>query len=317
MTTAFVLSGGASLGAVQVGMLQALFERHIYPDMVVGTSVGAVNAAWVAGDPNGQDIEDLVGIWQRLRRGDVFPVRSLAGLIGFLGGRSNLVPPDNLRTLLERHVRFARLEDAQIPIHVVTTDVISGEAVVLSEGDAFEALLASSAIPGVFPPVEIEGRHLMDGGISENTPVRATVRIGADRIYVLAAGYACALEEPPRGALGMVLHSLSLVMQKQLMDDISHAEAEVELHLIPPLCPLDVSPSDFSHAAELTQRARSSCGRWLEEPHRGAPQARYLAPHHHEIKSTTKRDRNQSTRAQAVARFQASSRVTATSKNLE
>jgi len=149
MRTAFVLSGGANLGAAQAGMLAALHEAGVVPDVVVGSSVGAVNGAWVAGQ---QDLRRLGAVWRSLRRGDVFPTRPVSGLLGFLGARHHLVSDSGLRQLLRTYLRFERLEHAPVPLHVVATDVMTGEDVLLSTGDAVEAILASSAIPGVLPP---------------------------------------------------------------------------------------------------------------------------------------------------------------------
>ena len=142
MTTAFVLSGGASLGAVQVGMLAALHEQGITADLVFGSSVGAVNAGWVAGDPGLDDLDELRAIWTSLRTRTVFPLRPLTGLLGFLGRRDSLVPDSGLRTLLGAHLRFERLEDAPIPITVAATALTSGQEVALRTGSAVDAILA-------------------------------------------------------------------------------------------------------------------------------------------------------------------------------
>src|SRR5215210_2684716 len=104
-TVAFVLSGGASLGAIQVGMLRALYERGVRPDLIVGTSAGALNGAYIASRPQASVTADsLAGIWRELHRGQVFPVNPLTGLLGFLGARDHLVPQSGLRRLIERHV---------------------------------------------------------------------------------------------------------------------------------------------------------------------------------------------------------------------
>ncbi len=131
MSVAFVLSGGASLGAVQVGMLHALSERNILPDHVFGASAGALNAAWVAGDPTLSDLDDLAEIWTSLRTRDIFPLRPLTGLFGFVGRSNSLVSAGGLRSLITRYVRFERLEDAPIPLCVVATEVTSGKEVAL------------------------------------------------------------------------------------------------------------------------------------------------------------------------------------------
>jgi NTE family protein len=139
MTTAFVLSGGASLGAVQVGMLQALSRGGLRPDLLVGTSVGALNAAWMAADPAPESTDRLANVWRRLRRADIFPFQPLRGLWGFIGRRSSLLDAAAVRSLLRRHLRFDRLKEAPIPLHVVAVDVLSGRDVRFSSGDAVEA----------------------------------------------------------------------------------------------------------------------------------------------------------------------------------
>lgn len=281
MTTAFVLSGGGSLGAVQVGMLLALAERDITPDLVVGTSAGAINAAWVAGRPGLDGARDLADVWRAVRRDDVFPVRPLVGLLGFLGRTDHLVPAEPLRALLRRHLTYTRLEDATLPVQVVTTEITSGIEVVHSRGDAVDAVAASAAIPGVFPAVTIDGRELVDGGVANNTPISHAIDAGATTVYVLPTGYACSLRGAPRGALGMALQAITLLVQQRLVADVARYQDRVDLRVLSPLCPLTVSPLDFSHTAELIERARTSAVAWLEGDQRSPDQAAILAPHRH------------------------------------
>ena len=264
MTTAFVLSGGASHGAVQVGMLEALAGRGVRPDLVFGASVGALNAAWVAGDPALEHLGRLADVWTSLRTRDVFPLRPLTGLLGFLGRRNSLVSSGGLRAILARNLRFERLEDAPIPLCIVATEVTSGREIALTTGNAMDTILASAAIPGVLPPVEVDGRLLMDGGVVNNTPISNAMAAGATRIYVLPTGYACDLQRPPKSALAMSLQAISLLVQQRLIIDVQELQGRVDLRVIPPVCPLDVSPADFSHARELIDLARDSAGRWLD-----------------------------------------------------
>jgi NTE family protein len=280
VTVAFVLSGGASLGAVEVGMLAALREHGVAPDLVVGTSVGALNGAWLAGHPS-TAIDELGAVWRSLRRSNVFPADPLRGLLGFAGRRRGLVSQRGLRTLIERHLTFANLEDAPIPFHVVAVDVLSGHDVVFSSGRAVDAILASAAIPGVFEPVVVDGRDYMDGGVVNNTPISHAVALGADVVWVLCAGYACALREPPRGALAMGLHALTLLLHQQVIDDVARYESEVELRVLPPLCPLRVSPADFGHADELITLAYDASVAWLHDDHAPVGQAEFLGLHRH------------------------------------
>jgi NTE family protein len=262
--TAFVLAGGGSLGAVQVGMLRALTAAGVAPDVVVGASAGAVNAAFFAGDPTARGVAELERIWRGLARSDVFPVSLVLGGLGAFGLRSHLVDPGRLRRLLARNLPAVDLARTALPCHVVATDLTNGEEVVLSEGSAVEAVLASAAIPAVFPPVTIRGRHLIDGGIANNTPVSTAVSLGARRIVVLPTGYACALTEPPKSALGMALHAISLLISRQLRVDIERFAAQADLHVVPPLCPIVVGPHDFRLAREWIDRAATSTQQWLE-----------------------------------------------------
>src|SRR3954453_19126342 len=172
MSIAFVLSGGASLGAIQVGTLRALLDDGIRPDLIVGTSVGAVNGAFLAGRGLDREaVDELAELWLGMRRGHVFPVEPVTGLLGFLGARRNLVPGTALRRLLARHTEHELLEDLPIPLHVIACDVLSGREVRLSDGRLIDAVMASAAIPGVLPPVERDGRLLIDGGVLNNTPI--------------------------------------------------------------------------------------------------------------------------------------------------
>lgn len=280
MTTAFVLSGGANLGAIQVGMLRALDEADIRPDMLIGASVGAVNAAWLAGAPSGEGVAGLETIWRSLRRNDVFPVRFGLGLAGFVGKRASLFDASGLHRLLRQYLTFDRLEDAPIPLHVVVTDVLDGRDVAMSRGPAIDLIAASSAIPGVFPPVAVDGRMFMDGGVVNNAPISHAIKLGADVVYVLPTGYACSLEQAPSSALGMTLHALSLMVNQRLSSDIDHYLDHVDLRVVPPPCPINVGPSDFGRAAELIERGYETAGAWLRAQH-GRSGANPIALHEH------------------------------------
>jgi NTE family protein len=283
MTTAFVLSGGGSLGAVQVGMLQALTERRVVPDLLVGTSAGAINAAYVAGHGTGrQALEELAASWAGLRRRDIFPIEPLRHVLALAGSRSSLCSDQGLRRLIASHLSFSRLEDSAIGVHVVATNLLTGEEVLLSSGDAVSALLASSSIPGVLPAVQRDGLTLADGGLADNTAISQAVALGADCIYVLPTGLACARTEPPASALAAAVQALSLLTHQRLISDVAHFAGRVNLNVLPPLCPLAIPPTDFGHAHELIDPARQSTGRWLDSggPSRPHPE-RFLSLHDH------------------------------------
>ena len=294
---AFVLSGGASLGAIQVGMLRALYERGIVPDFVVGTSVGAVNGAFIASRPKTAETVDALGdIWRGLRRGQVFPLNPLTGLLGFVGSRDHLVPDSGLRRLVSRHLDVERLEDLPTPLHTVAVDVVTGEELRLSAGSVLDAVMASAAIPAVLPPVRWGEHELMDGGVANNTPISHAVELGASEIYVLPTGHACALEDPPKGALAMALHALSLLTHRRLIDDIEKHRGEVKLIVLPPPCPLAVQPVDFSHAGALIERSYEDAGDFLDGGGAERPPIR-MRPHRHAV--TQMRSRTASRRPSA------------------
>ena len=283
--TAFVLAGGGSFGAVQVGMLRGLFASGVVPDLVVGSSVGAINGAYVAGAPTLKRLARLEAIWRGLRRPDVFPV-TLLSIIKLLAKRDFVVESDGLRRLLEEHLPYRELEHAAVPMHVVATDLLGGETVRLSSGSAIEAVLASCAMPAAFPPVRIGERCLIDGAVASNTPIRVAVELGAGRIIVLPTGFACSLKRPPRGAIANALHAITLLIAHQLVSDLERYGGQTEIVTVPPLCPLDVSPYDFSRAGELIEKAAAQTHGWLERgglrKHR-IPGA--LRPHSHAAES--------------------------------
>jgi NTE family protein len=261
-----VLSGGASLGAIQVGMLRALLERGIVPDTIVATSVGAVNGAFLASHGvTSQTVYELASLWRGVRRGQVFPVEPLTGLLGFLGARRNLVPGGALRRLVARNVVHERLEDLPIALHVVACDVLSGEELLLSRGPLVDAVLASAAIPGVLPAVEWGDRLLIDGGVVNNTPLSHAIALGAREIYVLPTGGPCHLSAPPRGALAMLLHATGLMVAQRFTAEVAALDGGAEVIVLPPPCPIDVQPMDFGHADALITRAEADARTFLRD----------------------------------------------------
>ena len=282
--TAFVLAGGGSLGAVEVGMLKALVAHGLKADLVVGSSVGAINAGYYAGRPNVAGVGALDGLWRGIRTRDVFPFSPVKGFFGFVGWMDGLVDPSRLRTLLEQALPYKRIEDAELPCRFVATDVLDGREIVLSAGPVVTALLASSAIPGVFPPVERDGHTLMDGGIASNTPIATAIAHGARRVIVLPTGHSCALPAPPRGALALALHALTLMIVHQLVVDVERFGDRAKIVVVPPLCPVATTPYDFGQTAELIDRAEASTKTWLATgglERRGVPEE--LPPHGHAL----------------------------------
>lgn len=262
--TAFVFAGGASYGAVQVGMLRALCAHGVRPDLVAGSSVGAINGAFYAGMPSAQGIERLETLWRDLRRQDVFPI-ALSGLLGAFTNSNHLFEPSGLRRLLTAHLPYAQLEDSAIPVHVMATDLLTGSPVRLSTGPAVAAILASCAIPALYPPVRIDGRKLIDGAIACNTPIRAAIELGATRVIILPTSFTCPHAAPPRGVFASAFHAMALFVMQQLSQDTKLYAKHAEIVMVPPICPLAVPPYDFSHAGRMIDLAARSTERWLKD----------------------------------------------------
>jgi NTE family protein len=262
--TAFVFAGGGSFGAIQVGMLHSLAAHGVVADMVVGSSVGALNGAFYAGDPTLGGVQRLAAVWRGLQRHDVFPL-GWRSLLGFLWRRDFLIPHDGIRKLIDDHIPYRNLQDARLPVHIVTTDIISGDSVVLSEGSTAEAIVASTAIPGAFAPIRHNERFLADGAISSNTPIRVAVGKGASRLIILPTGHACASQAPPVGAVANALHALTLLIARQLVSELEGLGPGIEYFVVPPLCPLVGSPYDFSRTADHIERAIRTTDAWLAQ----------------------------------------------------
>jgi NTE family protein len=266
--TAFVLSGGASLGAVQAGMLRALYERGITADLLVGTSAGALNAAFIASRP--QTVETaraLRRVWYDLQRDDIFPVSVRALVAGLCGRRDHLVPDDALRRVVRRHIGYEDLVDAVTPLHVVAYDVIAAQEVLLSEGSAVDAIVASAAIPGVFPPVAIGDRRLIDGGVVNNTPISHAVALGAERVYVLPTQTGPRhIARSPARPIDAAIHALNLLIGGRFADDVARYADEVELIVLRAPNSRHVQPTDFAHAARLSAEALAAGRELLAEP---------------------------------------------------
>jgi NTE family protein len=251
--TAFVLSGGASLGALQVGMLRALYERGVVADMLVGTSAGALNAAFVASRPQTPETAlELARVWRDIRRDDIFPVSIRTIVRGLCGHRDHLVPDKALRREVRRYLEFEDLTEAAVPLHVVAFDLIEGREALLSEGPAVDAITAAASIPGVFPPVTIGERRLVDGGVVNNTPISHAIELGAERIYVLPTQERSRpLGRVPRGALDSAIYGIGLLLDGRLEADIARYSSKAELIVLPAPNPRQVQPTNFDHSRRL------------------------------------------------------------------
>ena len=261
---AFVLGGGGSLGAMQVGMLEALAEHAIVPDLVVGTSVGAINGAVLAADPQGA-AHRLAHNWSRLDPPRVFP-HSVIGPLRALRKRHNhLVSEAGLADILNENLPSgATFDDLAVPLHVVTTDAATGEAVVISSGPLVPALLASAAIPGIFPPVERDGRFLYDGGLVANLPVRQAVQAGAKSLVLLDCTFPGHPPIAPGTLAQTMLFAATVVLRQQTADALATIPPDVTVLYLPGPSPQPVWPLHFRHTLGLIEAAYASAREFLD-----------------------------------------------------
>jgi NTE family protein len=269
MTTAIVLSGGGNLGAMQAGSVVALFEAGVKPDLLVGTSVGAMNAAFLATHPGLEGAMALRDAWEALRRAEAVQLDPLLAFMGFFGLRDHLVSAKQLRRLLAKWIPIDRFEQSILPFGVVATDALSGDAIVVKRGAVAPALAASSAIPGIFPPVRVEGRWLIDGSLSSNYPVLEAQDLGADEIYLVTTVTA-PRTAPPNGAVAVAMNSVSLlttrVARLQLADARGRAvQTGGRIHVVPSAEPLAPGPFDYRRSSELAEQAYRRTKQWLNE----------------------------------------------------
>jgi len=251
---AIVFGGGGSRGAVQLGMLQALAETDLRPDLVVGTSVGSLNGAIFASDPALAAVK-LAEIWARMDRQQVFPGGFfLKTLAATTAGRSYVFDPTPLSDLIAEYLPVSRIEDLELPFTAIATDLDSGVRVELDSGDLRTALLASSAVPVAFPSVEIGGRRLVDGGLVANIPIRQAVARGAKSVLVLDCGIFGAAGRWSQGIFGVVVQSLAIAGRQQVTVDLAVA-ADIPVLYFPVPASILTTIFDFEGTAVLAQES--------------------------------------------------------------
>lgn len=261
----FVLSGGANLGSIHVGMLKALLEAGVKPDIVVGTSIGSVNAAYIAADPSLDTVEQLRTLWCDVRARDIFPLNLFANA-RTLFRKGGLFSPGAWRKFLSARIPYRDFEETAVPLRITATDFLEGRSVVFDSGPVIEAVLASTALPGIFPPHKIDGRCYLDGAISDQLPIKVALEAGAHTIYVMAVS----APNPPEdqsSALAILRHSLTILLFPRIrLDalDLPNDHEKVRIIQVPSVA-TQVSLWDMSRHGELIDAAYEATKEFLEQ----------------------------------------------------
>jgi NTE family protein len=251
--TAFVLSGGGNQGVAQVGMLRGLVERGIVPDVVIGTSVGALNGAALCYAPNLTGIARLANVWMGLTTASVFPGSKISRAWNVMRRETNLFSNEGLVHVIDEATPARSFADLQVPLRVIATDLDTGEEVVIARGPLKPALLASTCLPGIFPVIEHGGRRLVDGGVVNSVPLWHAISGPVDRVYVLNVSGSFS-DRQQRSPLDVVMTSFAHARNQRY---------ELERRFIPPGVELIELPRphdtreifDFSGGEDLIEGA--------------------------------------------------------------
>ena len=250
-TVAFVLGGGGHAGAAEVGMLHALLEREIRPDLVVGTSVGALHGAMVAVDPTVAAVEKLEAAWAELGELGVLGSSWLTDAASLLRTRTHVRSNEPLRRAAGRLLGVETFEELTVPFQCVAACIERFAEHWFSSGPLVEAILASSAVPGILPPVEIGGEHFIDGGIVNSIPIDRAVFLGADEIYVMHAGR---IDQPlsvPKRLRDVGLVAFEVARRHRFVRELAGVPPSVAVHVLPIG---DPKPPRFNDLSQLRYR---------------------------------------------------------------
>lgn len=250
---ALVLCGGGSRGALEVGFYRALAEMGVVIDFIAGSSIGALNGAFIAA---GVSATELCELWHNVRFRDIFGLnwRSLVNL----RASDSIYDNKRLKRFLERHLPARRFEDLQTSLSVLATDLWTGESVLMEQGDLIEAVLASVAYPGLLPPVSFQGRQLVDGGITNNLPLDVAVEKGATTTLAIRCRCEKTRKEPIHGIVNVLTRSFDITDSAKYQQDFRRYDGLCRMILVQPCFDFDVGLLDFSHTTELLDMAYSA-----------------------------------------------------------
>lgn len=265
-----MLGGGGHLGGYEVGMLQALLERGIIPDVVVGTSVGALNGAAIASQPTIATVQELKAAWLRLGKERIF-ASAFGGAGSLIRMGTHLHSNEPLRRLIEQLLPVRLIEELKVPFQCVAASIERAAEHWFTEGPLTDAILASAAVPGLLPPVEIDGEHYVDGGIVNSIPVERAVQLGASELYVLHVGRIERPLQAPRNLVQVAMVAFEIARRHRFAREIAALPEGVVSHVLPTG---EEGPAydrisqlryrDFTRVAERIERAHRATADYLE-----------------------------------------------------
>jgi NTE family protein len=269
---AFVLGGGGALGAYEVGMLKALFATGVKPGLVLGTSVGAINGAAVAAEPSQTAVGRLVDLWTGMGRAGVFAGSLMGRVSTAVRSRTHLYTSAALSDLLREHVPVALIEELEVPFQCVAASIEQAAEHWFDRGPLAESVLASSAVPGLLPPVAIDGAHFVDGGLVNSIPVGRAVALGAREIYVLQVGRIEQPLKPPKLPWDVATVAFEIARRHRFARDMADLPPYVTVHVLPSgAASGDVGGTlnqlrhrAFGQTAERIERAYAASSRYLD-----------------------------------------------------
>ncbi len=272
--TAIVLSGGGNRGPLQVGALDVLFRHGIRPDFVVGTSAGAINAAYIAAHGPEADMDELAALWHRARRDIVYPGNALTIAWRLLIGADSFFPGYGIRHLIQQHLPpgVRTFGDLRLPCYVTAVDLRTSRLYLFGEdpeAPLVDAIVASASVPGIHPPVEYHGLQLVDGGVVAAVPAGIAMEKGATTLYVINVGYGGEPRKPVHGVINVLKRVLDTFIVQSLLDDLHVAAADpaVQLHHIHIPAFQDLPFTDFDHIDEMIRAGREAAEAYLAHPH--------------------------------------------------
>ncbi|MDH4278843.1 MAG: patatin-like phospholipase family protein [Acidimicrobiia bacterium] len=271
---AFVLSGGGNLGAVQVGMLRALADAGVVPDLIVGCSVGAINGAAFAAEPDERGVERLDRIWGRIADGDpdLMPSsRFVHPTVQMARRGESIHSQSRLEQLLDEELTAKTFKQLRIPFSCVATDVDAAEEVWFDQGRIVPALLASAALPAVYPARRFAGRTLIDGGVLREIHVHRAVELGATDLYVLHVGH---LDQRPKDVqrpFDGAVRAYWTARRYRFVDDMRRVPDHCIVHRMPAGSSPVLRFDDFTRGRELAALAYEAGASFLQTGRRPSP----------------------------------------------